>query len=161
PEMVLLPLHDVLAGKLADEGLRTAAEIEFRALPAVVWMEAGGVPFDVAAWSALRDEAAEEARKLEEEIAAQLPGVNPGAGPQVRAALAAVGIRVADVQEATLRAVADRHPAVGLLLRRREAKKRATTYGDGYLQHVHAETGRIHADFRQIGAASGRMACSA
>ena len=33
-------------------------------------------------------------------------------------------------------------------------KKRVSTYGDGYLSHVHPATGRIHANYRLIGAAS-------
>ena len=56
--------------------------------------------------------------------------------------------------------VVDQHPAIDLVLRRKEAKKRVSTYGDTYLSHVHPTTGRIHANYRLIGAASGRMACS-
>ena len=75
-------------------------------------------------------------------------------------ALAGLGITIPNAQEATLRTVVDQHPAIALVLRRKEAKKRVSTYGDTYLTHVHPATGRIHANYRLIGAASGRMACS-
>ena len=47
-----------------------------------------------------------------------------------------------------------------LMVRRKDAKKRVSTYGETYLSHVHPTSGRIHANYRLIGAASGRMACS-
>ncbi len=62
--------------------------------------------------------------------------------------------------QATLTTLADREPLAALLLAYREAKKRASTYGIEFVNHVHPSTGRSHADFLQIGAATGRMACS-
>jgi DNA polymerase-1 len=65
------------------------------------------------------------------------------------------------MHEETLLAVKDRHPLIPLLLDYREAAKRAGIYGIDFLtRHVHPSTGRIHADYRQIGAASGRMSCT-
>jgi DNA polymerase-1 len=145
---------------LDEEGLTTVAALEFAALPAMVWMEATGAPLDVAAWTKLRDEAAETLVTLDAELATALPGVNVDSSTQLPKALAELGVRVPNVQEATLRAAADQHPVVDLILRRKDVKKRVSTYGDGYLAHVHPATGRIHADYRAIGAASGRMSCS-
>ena len=158
---VLLPLRDALEGALVAQDLRGVAALEFAALPAVVWLEAAGVPLDVADWAALRDEAAATLAALEAELAAALPGVNVDSHTQLIGALANLGIAIPNVQEATLRAVAGRHPAVDLVLRRKDAKKRVSTYGDSYLRHVDPATGRIHASYRLIGAASGRMACRA
>ena len=56
--------------------------------------------------------------------------------------------------------MADRHPLVAKLLAYRESAKLAGTYGANILATVHPISGRIHADYLQIGAASGRMACS-
>jgi DNA polymerase-1 len=69
-------------------------------------------------------------------------------------------VSVPNVQEGTLRQVTHAHPVVALLLAHKEASKRASTYGDGYLATVHPATGRIHADYHQIGAETGRMACA-
>jgi DNA polymerase-1 len=79
---------------------------------------------------------------------------------QLTTALAALGINVPNAQETTLRAMADQHPVIGLLLRRKAHKKLVSTYGVRYLDHVSPATGRIHPSYRLIGAASGRMSCS-
>ncbi|MBA2595911.1 MAG: bifunctional 3'-5' exonuclease/DNA polymerase, partial [Chloroflexia bacterium] len=157
---ILLPLRDALDAALKEDDLANVAALEFAALPAVVWMEATGVPLDVAAWTVLRDGAIATLAAVDAELAVVLPGVNVDSPAQLTAALASLGITVPNVQEATLRAVADQHPAVDLVLRRKDVKKRVSTYGDGYLEHVHPVTGRIHASYRLIGAASGRMSCS-
>ncbi|MBA3451075.1 MAG: hypothetical protein H0T18_07680, partial [Chloroflexia bacterium] len=157
---ILLPLRDALDVALAQGGLANVAALEFAALPAVIWLEATGTPVDVAAWSALRDEAAATLAALDAELATVLPCVNVDSPTQLIAALAGLGIAIPNGQEATLRTVVDQHPAVDLVVRRKDAKKRVSTYGDTYLNHVHPTTGRIHANYRLIGAASGRMACS-
>jgi DNA polymerase-1 len=157
---ILLPLRDALDAALADEGLADVAALEFAALPAIIWMESTGVPIDVAAWTAQRDEAAATLTTTNRELANVLPGVNVDSPAQIIAALDNLGIRVPNAQETTLRAVADQHPALALILRRKEAKKRVSTYGDTYLSHVDPVTRRIHAHYQLIGAASGRMACS-
>jgi DNA polymerase-1 len=47
-----------------------------------------------------------------------------------------------------------------LILRYRDAAKRAGTYGLKFIaQHQHPIIWRVMADFRQIGAISGRMSC--
>jgi len=157
---ILLPLRDALNCALKADGLENVAALEFAALLAIIWMEAAGVPLDVAAWTVLRDGAIATLAAVDAELAVVLPGVNVDSPAQLTAALASLGITVPNVQEATLRAVADQHPAVDLVLRRKDVKKRVSTYGDGYLSHVHPVTGRIHASYRLIGAASGRMSCS-
>jgi DNA polymerase I len=79
---------------------------------------------------------------------------------QLLRALADLGVSIPNTQETTLRGVVDQHPTVDLVLRRKQVKKLVSTYGDGYLSHVHPTTRRIHANYRLIGAASGRMSCS-
>lgn len=45
------------------------------------------------------------------------------------------------------------------LLNFREASKKVSTYGRSFLEkYVHPKTGRIHSDFKQLGADTGRMA---
>src|SRR5450759_551589 len=80
---------------------------------------------------------------------------------QLLKALAALGIEATDTNEGTLSALKDRHPFIPLLLDYRESAKKAGMYGIEFAaKHLHPTTGRIHADFRQIGAASGRMSCT-
>ncbi len=81
--------------------------------------------------------------------------------PQVKAQLASLGIAIPNIQEATLRAEADRHPLLAAILAYREVVKRTSAYGLAFLNHLHPVTSRVHANYRQIGAATGRMSCSA
>jgi DNA polymerase I-like protein with 3'-5' exonuclease and polymerase domains len=46
------------------------------------------------------------------------------------------------------------------LLEYRGVQKAATSFGENFLEFVQPKTGRIHADFRQIGAPTGRFSCS-
>ena len=157
---VLVPLHATLQERLQSEGLEEVAALEFATVPALVWLEQTGMPIDVAGWGALRDHACADQERLAREIAEQLPEVNLNSPRQVIAALADLGIQVPNAQEGTLREIADAHPVISRLLAHKEATKRVGTYGDGYLAAVHPTTGRIHADYHQIGAETGRMACS-
>jgi DNA polymerase-1 len=143
-----------------ESGLEEVAALEFTTVPAVVWLEQTGMPIDVAGWTALRDRACAEQERLAHQIAEHLPDVNLNSPRQITSALAGLGIHVSDAQEGTLREIANAHPVVSLLLAHKEATKRISTYGDGYLAAVHPTTGRIHADYHQIGAETGRMACA-
>jgi DNA polymerase-1 len=70
------------------------------------------------------------------------------------------GRHLANVSEAALQEIAQDEPLVPLIRRRRAAVKRIGTYGTTYEQQVNPTTGRIHARYRQIGAETGRMACT-
>jgi DNA polymerase I len=41
----------------------------------------------------------------------------------------------------------------------RRAANRAQTYGERWLKHSHPATGRVHADYGQLGSRAGRMSC--
>jgi DNA polymerase-1 len=86
--------------------------------------------------------------------------INWNSPQQVKQVLASLGVVVESTAEVALTAVVTQHPLVPKLLAYREASKLATTYGRDFVKHVHAQTGRIHAEYRQIGADTGRMACS-
>src|SRR5262249_15536378 len=53
---VLLPLHRALGEKVRESGQEQAASVEARCLPAIAWLSASGVPFDLGAWSRLAKE---------------------------------------------------------------------------------------------------------
>ncbi len=156
---VLLPLERHLRARLRAEGLERVAELELRALPAIAWLEHSGCPFDFSAWEGLAEQAGAERDRLAAELS-QMAGaaVNWDSVPQVLAALRAAGLAVDDTREETLCRHAD-HPLVSRLLAYREAAKRAGTYGKDWLRYASPADGRVHADWFQIGAASGRMAC--
>ena len=171
---ILLPLARALKAKLDSAGLMRTADLEMLALPAIGWMQQTGVGFDSEAWRTLSDRALVERLTLGRELDTltldqlgrntlfgRATHVNWNAPQQVLAALRALGIDATDTNEQTLQALVGAHPAVSVLLRHRDAAKREGTYGLDFLANVHPRTGRIHADWKQLGASSGRMACRA
>jgi DNA polymerase-1 len=133
-----------------------------------VWLQQAGAPFDVDAWRALSDAAVTEQVEIEQELTAlagtaDLVGgsmVKWSSPAQVAKLLRERGHDVTSVDESVLRRLADAGEALApLVLRYRDASKRAGTYGIEWLRHVHRTTGRIHPDYRQLGAGSGRMSC--
>lgn len=153
---VLLPLYDQQQAEVQQSGLSRVLEIEHRALPAIAWMGLMGVPFDPKRW--LEVAKAEEAR-AKEALQKLDWRTNWDSPKQVLEALRRAGIELSDTREETLSRYRT-HPTVAALLAYREHKKRLSTYGGSWLEYLHPTTGRIHPSWRQIGAASGRMACS-
>jgi len=76
----------------------------------------------------------------------------------VAEALQAIGHAVADTHDNTLATIG--HPLAALLRDYRAAQKLAKTYGRNWGKGAYRD-GRIFARWRQLGANSGRMACSA
>lgn len=168
---VLLPLAERLRADLRSAELERVAALEMGAIPTVAWLMQTGVPFDGERWAALADAATNEqsARDAELTVMASTEGLFAG-GPgtvswsspkQVSDLLRARGHVVKELDEPALRLLADAgEPLAQLLLRHRDASKRASTYGRDYLKHVHPVTGRIHARFLQLGSQAGRMSAA-
>jgi DNA polymerase-1 len=165
---VLLPLAGVLLDRLEQDNLTAVAGIEMRALPAMVRLERAGAPFDRAAWMRLSDAAIAEVLRLEEALAAEAARVdlfgagtvNWGSPTQVAQLLRERGHRIERTDEATLQRLADSEPLAVSLLLYREADKRAGLYGIEFLKYVDERTGRLYADFLQLGSVAGRMSCT-
>ncbi len=164
---ILLPLAARLDAELAAADLQHVAGLEMRALPALVWLEQTGAPFEAEAWVALSDNAVAEQVRLEQELTA-LTGstdlfgsstINWASPPQVLKVLRARGHEITHTDEEALARLAEFEPLARLLLAYREASRRASLYGIGFLQHVAPTTGRIHAEYLQLGSRAGRMSC--
>ena len=162
---VLLPLETSLRRNVQKEGRERAADIENRCLPAVVWMSKVGVPIDGPRWRDLADEVASEADRIRAEMDSIAPRPhtldlgfgwnwdNPG---EVREALRLSGCDIANTNDETLSGLD--HPLARILRQYREKRKLTTTYGVDWLKHL--DGNRVYPDWRQFGAASGRMTCS-
>jgi DNA polymerase I-like protein with 3'-5' exonuclease and polymerase domains len=86
--------------------------------------------------------------------------INLDSPAQVKEALARIGIEVADTREWTLQKLSRQHPVLEKLLKHRSLSKSLSSYGEGVLDYINPATGRIHADFRQIGTPTGRITTS-
>ncbi len=151
------------------DGLESTARLECRAVPVFADLHYDGVYLDRQAWSTLVDEArarrdehrAEVDRHLGEVVQPDLFGradINLESEVELRAALEKlVGRPVRGLDKQGLKRLG--HPVGEALVRYREMAKVVSTYGDSFLDAIHQRTGRIHADFSQIGAPTGRVAC--
>jgi len=154
--------------RLPVENAVKVARLESLCVRALADMEQRGVLVDADAWRRVVEEARELQRHARTEMDHHLRSVldvdllgvvdiNYEREADVRHALSKLGFNVDSLHKEILGKL--EHPVVKALLRYREAHKITSTYGEGFLQHVHQKTGRIHASFRQIGASTGRMSC--
>jgi DNA polymerase-1 len=156
--------------RLSAAGLADTARVECEAVPAFADLHYDGVFLDKEAWSGLIDEAREERDRARGEIdkhlkkvaSADLFGrvdVNLGSDAELKTVLSSLlKKRVQDVNKTALRHMD--HPVGEVLLNYREMNKLVSAYGETFLETIHPKTGRIHADFQQIGAPTGRVACA-
>ena len=158
----LRPLQVAVSTRAEALGLGKILDLENRAIPALVWMARAGIFFDQDRWNQLRNESDGEAQRHRRELDSMVESqpVNWNSTYQVRNTLSALGLNVPDTKHETLESLRDQHPLIPRLIAYREAVKRSRTYGDNWTKFVHPATGRIHADWRQIGAETGRMSCA-
>lgn len=169
----MIPLHEKIVEKLREDGLTEAARIENECVTPIALMELDGFYLDQERWNEQLDRVKEKQErvgfKLQEMLSAgvaqaSLFGVaeiNLNSQVQVSEALRNLGVPVPDSTSAwKLQPLAEKYPVVGKLLEYRGVAKSLTSFGENILEFVRPETKRIHADFRQIGAPSGRFSCS-
>ena len=169
----MIPLYEKIVEKLREDGLTEAARIENECVTPIALMELNGFFLDQERWNEQLDKVKEKQEtvglKLQEMLSAgvaqaSLFGVaeiNLNSQAQVSDALRNLGVPVPDSTSAwKLQPLAEKYPVVGKLLEYRGVAKSLTSFGENILEFVRPETNRIHADFRQIGAPSGRFSCS-
>ena len=159
---VLLPIAEIFEPQIKNAGLERACEIEHRALPAVLWMQNAGLPFDAEGW----EEHLEHVKEERDQLGARLDSLAPSrpngekwnwsSHAQVKQVFTLVGIDLPNTKEETLASC--EHPLAHILLAYRKVSKVLSNYGDGFLESVR-EYGRVYASWRLIGAETGRMSC--
>ena len=172
---VLLPLRERLIEKIKSHDLVRCAQLEFECVMPVVDLELAGFYMDKRRWleqlAIVEEKRAELANELQEmlgEGAAQASlfgppraNINLDSQQQVTEALDRLGIPLPDsTRNWKLQPLALQYPVVGKLLEYRTMQKALTSYGQNMIEFINPRTGRLHADFRQIGAPTGRFACT-
>jgi DNA polymerase I len=172
---VLLPLHERLQTKLEELDLLVTARLEFECVLAVAGLELAGVYVDTARWREVIKRVRAEHDVITDNLQRDLSAgaaqmslfgdvgarINLDSPAQVKEALARLGITIEDTREWTLRRTALDHPLVEKLLQHRSLSKSLSSYGENILEFINPATGRIHADFRQLGTPTGRLTTSA
>src|SRR5229473_1025212 len=172
---VLLPLRDKLIEKIRSLDLIQCAQLEFECVMPVVDLELTGFYMDKRRWleqlaivETTRAELANELQEMLGEGVAQASlfgpsraNINLDSQLQVTDALNRLGIPLPDsTRNWKLQPLAAQYPVVAKLLEYRTMQKALTSYGQNMLEFISPKTGRLHADFRQIGAPTGRFACT-
>ena len=172
---VLIPLRDKLIERIKSLDLVRCAQLEFECVMPVVDLELAGFYMNKERWleqlAIVEEKRAELANELQEmlgEGAAQASlfgppraNINLDSQQQVTEALNRLGIPLPDsTRNWKLQPLATQYPVVAKLLEYRTMQKALTSYGENMVQFINPMTGRLHADFRQIGAPTGRFACT-
>lgn len=172
---VLIPLREKLVEKIKSYDLIEVAKLEFDCVMPVVDLELAGFFMDKQRWleqlSIVEERRAELANELQEmlgEGAAQASlfgppraNINLDSQQQVTESLNRLGIPLPDsTRNWKLQPLAAQYPVVAKLLEYRTMQKALTSYGQNMIEYISPKTGRLHADFRQIGAPTGRFACT-
>jgi DNA polymerase I-like protein with 3'-5' exonuclease and polymerase domains len=172
---VLLPLRDKLIERIKALDLVQCAQLEFECVMPVVDIELTGFYMDKHRWleqlNIVGERRAELANELQEMLGegvaqASLFGparanINLDSQQQVTESLTRLGIPLPDsTRNWKLQPLATQYPVVAKLLEYRTMQKALTSYGQNMIEFINPKTGRLHADFRQIGAPTGRFACT-
>jgi DNA polymerase I len=173
---VLLSLREKLIERLKTDSLVKCAQLEFECVMTVVDIELAGFFMHKDRWleqlGIVEKRRAELAEQLQEVLAEeslqgslfggpQREDINLDSHQQLTQALNRLGIPVPDsTRNWKLQPLAAQYPIVGTLLEYRTVQKALTSYGQNMIELINPVTKRLHADFRQIGAPTGRFACT-
>lgn len=170
---VLIDLRDVLLEEIKKNHLVEAARLEFACVYAIASIEYDGIYLDRGKWAVLL----EETEKIKEEALSELYpflgyptvqlglfdhhqvlGHNANSNKQVLKMLNDNGIPVENTSKHSL-AEYSRHPIVVSLMKYRYASKALNSFLHSIPKQINKSTGRLHPQYNQIGAWSGRMSC--
>ncbi|HVF56902.1 MAG TPA: DNA polymerase [Pyrinomonadaceae bacterium] len=172
---VMLPLREKLVERLRASDLVRVASLEFECVLPVACIELTGIYLDAARWreqlaivEKQRAILAEELQTMLAEESAQHSffgptrmDINLDSHVQLTKALKRRGIELPDgTRNWKLQPLAEKHKEIKTLLEYRTVQKALTSYGENILKEINPATNRLHANFHQIGAPTGRMACT-
>ncbi|MGB9940242.1 DNA polymerase [Methanosarcina sp.] len=141
-------------------GISSVVDTEMKALPAVVWLELSGVNTDVQKVAEINSQLEERRVKLAQSLANSFKPhtVNINSPVQLKDALNRLGIPVDGTSAGEL--MKYDHPVIDTLLEYREVNTLITKFTSRIQQFINPVTGRVHSDFNQYGAKSGRFTSS-
>jgi DNA polymerase-1 len=163
----LLDLAGVLADELAERHQTPLlADLELPLVPVLVEMERAGIAVDRGVLEEIGDSLADRMRALREEIYGWAgEEFNLDSPKQLQVVLfERLGLAKTkriktgySTDAAALTSLLETHPIVGPLLEYREVSKLKSTYVDALPPLIEPSTGRIHAEFNQTVAVTGRL----
>ena len=156
---VLLPLQEILNDLLVKKGLETIAQLEFACLYSVVDLELNGFYLDPGKQESIKGLLKSRIDQAELAVRADLGDINLRSPKQLLPVLSEkTGLRLKSTSKDYLMAAG--HPLFSMLI---DYKEQVKFYEDNFLRlpdNVHEFTGRVHANYWQLGAATGRFSCT-
>jgi DNA polymerase-1 len=170
---IMVALREKIVERLKQDELIKVAKLEFDCVMPIAQMELNGFYLDAARWREQLEKVKKEqtvvAMELQQMLSAgvaqaSLFGVaeiNLDSQAQVTDALKNLGVPVPETTRGwQLQPLANEYPVVAKLLEYRGVAKSISSFGENILEFIKPQTGRIHSDFRQIGAPTGRFSSS-
>ncbi|NNE33762.1 MAG: DNA polymerase I, partial [Rhodothermales bacterium] len=168
---IALRLATVFEDRLAENDLDDiATSMEFPLIPVLSTIEHCGIRVDADVLAEISAEMGSDIERLQAEIYEAAGGeFNIGSPAQLAEILFdKLGLPVvsrtstgkASTRENVLRRLATEHELPALILDWRELSKLKNTYVDTLPELIHPETGRVHTEFNQTVAATGRLSSS-
>lgn len=154
-------LYDKLLDLLLKNDLLKVYERERRALPAIVMLENNGIKMEFEKWNLRLDDDRKLSLELEATIRNLLhkPELNLNSPKQLVEAISEYGIKLYSTSDDELAKYSDEHEVIKLIRKYRKLQIKIKTYGEKLKVFIE-DDGRIRADWRLIGANSGRMSCN-
>lgn len=169
---VTLQLADKLRPRLEEKGQhRVFYDIEAPVLPVLVAMEDEGIALDLEVLAACGEDMQKRIDDLSKSLVGQAGREFNLNSPKQLGEILFDEMKLADkprrtatgqykTDEQTLTSLAVKHPFVADILSYREAAKLKSTYIDRLPERVAGKDGRVHTQFHQLVAATGRLASS-
>ncbi len=170
---IMVALREKVVERLKQDNLIQVAKLEFDCVMPIAAMELNGFYLDEARWREQLEKVKIEQEKVAIELQQMLSAgvaqaslfgvaeINLDSQPQVMDALKNLGVPVPNSTRGwQLEPLALEYPVIAKLLEYRGVAKSLSSFGENILEFIKPQTKRIHADFRQIGAPTGRFSCS-
>jgi DNA polymerase-1 len=150
-------LRDKLEAELQSASLWKTFRLEMALLPAVIDMQAAGMPVDVGKLERVIETATDRRKGHEAKLKKHLgPWINFDSPDQIKDAFESIGVTLENTNEETLKA--QEHPAAAVLLDYR-AEEMVRRQAEA-LREALSASGRIHAEFKPLGTETGRFSSS-
>lgn len=170
---IMIEVRDKLEERIVADKLTEVLKLENDCVVPVAEIELNGFYLDEGRWreqlekvTVIQRQAADQLQDMLSAGVAQASlfgrsEINLDSQAQVTDALVGLGIPVPNTTRAwELQPLAEKYPVIAKLLEYRGVAKSISSFGENILEFIEPKTGRIHADFRQIGAPTGRFSCS-
>jgi DNA polymerase-1 len=170
---IMPEVRERLDERIAADGLADVLKLENECVMPIAEMELNGFYLDCKRWREQLGIVTKAQAKFGDELQDMLSAgvaqaslfgrteINLDSQAQVTDALVGLGVPMPNSTRAwELQPLAEKYPPVAKLLEYRAVAKASSSFGENILEFVEPKTGRIHADFRQIGAPTGRFSCS-